>query len=301
MTTVRPRAEGWKTVRVFISSTFLDMQAERDYLVRFVFPRMREELITRRIHLIDVDLRWGVTPDQDALEVCREVVDECRPRFLCMLGRRSSCSPTYFPPVRSVGSFVDKRAGTLGDYPMARLQPPLPHSAASVAPALWVTTSAGWRTRCTRTVDPRGTSADRLGKNSHIDVTTLTLPQKWRRSADDNDCGRCGALDRCQSHIQKGGHPFSRRRDHHFHAASSTHASTTAGYNTPTHRWPTGSTSVICVLALKACSTCAQATRWRTHRIPRGHASVCPETRNRSAWPRVRTWIQLPSPFWPDF
>ena len=47
MTTVRPRAEGWKTVRVFISSTFLDMQAERDYLVRFVFPRMREELITK--------------------------------------------------------------------------------------------------------------------------------------------------------------------------------------------------------------------------------------------------------------
>ena len=60
----------WKTVRVFISSTFRDMQAERDHLVRFVFPRLREELLKHRIHLIDVDLRWGVTSDQDALGGC---------------------------------------------------------------------------------------------------------------------------------------------------------------------------------------------------------------------------------------
>ena len=51
----------WKTIRVFISSTFKDMQAERDHLVRFVFPRLRERLLRYRIHLVDVDLRWGVT------------------------------------------------------------------------------------------------------------------------------------------------------------------------------------------------------------------------------------------------
>jgi len=32
--------EAWRTVRVFISSTFRDMQAERDYLVRFVVLRL---------------------------------------------------------------------------------------------------------------------------------------------------------------------------------------------------------------------------------------------------------------------
>lgn len=37
-------AGSWQTVRVFISSTFRDMQAERDHLVRFVFPRLRELL-----------------------------------------------------------------------------------------------------------------------------------------------------------------------------------------------------------------------------------------------------------------
>jgi WD40 repeat protein len=90
----------WRTVRVFISSTFKDMQSERDHLVRFVFPRLRDELLQRRIHLVDVDLRWGVTSDQDASEVCREIVDECRPRFLCMLGGRYG----WVPPgkVRSI-------------------------------------------------------------------------------------------------------------------------------------------------------------------------------------------------------
>ncbi|MBX7208105.1 MAG: DUF4062 domain-containing protein [Verrucomicrobiaceae bacterium] len=83
----------WKTVRVFISSTFKDMQAERDHLVRFVFPKLREELLKHRIHLVDVDLRWGVTSDQDATGVCRQVIDECRPRFMCILGGRYGWVP----------------------------------------------------------------------------------------------------------------------------------------------------------------------------------------------------------------
>jgi len=85
-------AQTWETVRIFISSTFRDMQAERDHLVRFVFPRLREQLLKRRIHLVDVDLRWGVTSEQDALEVCREIIDECR-WFLCMLGGRHGWTP----------------------------------------------------------------------------------------------------------------------------------------------------------------------------------------------------------------
>ena len=83
----------WKTVRIFISSTFRDMQAERDHLVRFVFPRLREDLLNRHIHLVDVDLRWGVTSEQDASQVCREIINECRPRFLCMLGGRYGWVP----------------------------------------------------------------------------------------------------------------------------------------------------------------------------------------------------------------
>ena len=54
-------SKGWRTVRIFISSTFRDMQAERDYLVKFVFPKLREQLEPYRFHLIDIDLRWGIT------------------------------------------------------------------------------------------------------------------------------------------------------------------------------------------------------------------------------------------------
>ena len=54
-----------QAIRVFVSSTFRDMQAERDHLVRFVFPRLREVLLPRRIHLVDVpediELRVGTT------------------------------------------------------------------------------------------------------------------------------------------------------------------------------------------------------------------------------------------------
>ena len=51
----------WKTVRVFISSTFIDMSAERDYLVKVVFPSLRERLERYRINLIDIDLQFRIT------------------------------------------------------------------------------------------------------------------------------------------------------------------------------------------------------------------------------------------------
>lgn len=82
----------WRTIRVFISSTFLDMHAERDWLVKRVFPALRERLDRYRMHLVDVDLRWGVTREQvdsdQALDVCLEQIDESRPFFIGILGER---------------------------------------------------------------------------------------------------------------------------------------------------------------------------------------------------------------------
>ena len=94
----------WKTVRVFISSTFRDMQSERDWLVRFVFPKLRQELLQRRIHLVDVDLRWGVTSDQDAFELCMDEIDRCHPRFICILGGRYGWVPS---PRTITAEFLD--------------------------------------------------------------------------------------------------------------------------------------------------------------------------------------------------
>ena len=41
----------WESRPIFISSTFADMQAERDHLLRFVFPALEERLRARRRHL----------------------------------------------------------------------------------------------------------------------------------------------------------------------------------------------------------------------------------------------------------
>ncbi|MEW6386989.1 MAG: AAA family ATPase [Thermodesulfobacteriota bacterium] len=90
-------APTWRTVRVFISSTFRDMHAERNHLVRFVFPELKERCHRRLVHLLDVDLRWGVTEqdvqDGKALDICLDVVDTCRPYFLGLLGHRYGWIP----------------------------------------------------------------------------------------------------------------------------------------------------------------------------------------------------------------
>ena len=82
----------WKTVRVFISSTFRDMHAERDHLIKVIFPALREELEKHRVHLVDIDLRWGVTKEQadngKALDVCLDQIDACRPFFIGIPGER---------------------------------------------------------------------------------------------------------------------------------------------------------------------------------------------------------------------
>jgi nephrocystin-3 len=82
----------WKTVRVFISSTFRDMHAERDHLVKVVFPELRERMAGRHLYLVDIDLRWGITEQEaeqgKALEICLEEIERSRPFFIGILGER---------------------------------------------------------------------------------------------------------------------------------------------------------------------------------------------------------------------
>ena len=93
-------ASAWKTVRVFISSTFRDMHAERDHLVKVVFPALRERLEKYRIHLVDIDLRWDITEEEAqndrVLDLCLQQIDECRPFFVGILGERYGWVPESF-------------------------------------------------------------------------------------------------------------------------------------------------------------------------------------------------------------
>ena len=79
-----------RQVRVFISSTFKDMQAERDLLVKKTFPELRARCRERSVEFMEVDLRWGITEEQsrrgEVLPVCLAEIENCRSYFIGILG-----------------------------------------------------------------------------------------------------------------------------------------------------------------------------------------------------------------------
>ncbi|MCK4306393.1 MAG: DUF4062 domain-containing protein, partial [Candidatus Eisenbacteria sp.] len=85
------------TIRVFISSTFRDMEAEREELIKHIFPQLRKLCEARGVGFADVDLRWGVTEEQtergELLPICLAEIDRCRPFFIGLLGERYGWVP----------------------------------------------------------------------------------------------------------------------------------------------------------------------------------------------------------------
>ncbi|MBI3610870.1 MAG: DUF4062 domain-containing protein [Nitrospirae bacterium] len=92
----------WRSRPIFITSTFRDMHAERDYLRTHVFPELEERLRQRRTHLEPIDLRWGVeTGGEDethakellVLKVCLAEVERSRPFLIGLIGDRYGWVP----------------------------------------------------------------------------------------------------------------------------------------------------------------------------------------------------------------
>ena len=90
-------AEQRREIRVFVSSTFVDMQRERDHLMKVVFPRIRKLARERGVEFTEVDLRWGVTREQAeqgrVIEICLNEIERCRPYFIGLLGHRYGWAP----------------------------------------------------------------------------------------------------------------------------------------------------------------------------------------------------------------
>ena len=114
----------WKQVTIFISSTFNDMHAERDYLVKDVFPELREWCEERKLHLVDIDLRWGVTEEvsnsNHTVLACLHNIDESRPFFLCFLGQRRGWVPRDVS-LETLKEYPDI-AGVLGQYSITEME-----------------------------------------------------------------------------------------------------------------------------------------------------------------------------------
>ena len=69
-----------RQIRVFISSTFRDMMAERDYLITKVFPVLRRYCEERELSLFELDLRWGISEEEakqgKVVEICLDEVQK---------------------------------------------------------------------------------------------------------------------------------------------------------------------------------------------------------------------------------
>ena len=89
-----------RVIRVFVSSTFRDMQAERDELIKHTFPQLRKLCDERNVVWSEVDLRWGITQKQsergEVLPICLPEIQRCRPYFIGVLGERYGWIPEKF-------------------------------------------------------------------------------------------------------------------------------------------------------------------------------------------------------------
>lgn len=86
---------------IFVSSTFQDMQQERDLLRDRVLPLLKAEIRRYGRNIELCDLRWGVNSlgmerddsDIKVLQVCFNEIDKAKPYFIVLLGDRYGWIP----------------------------------------------------------------------------------------------------------------------------------------------------------------------------------------------------------------
>ena len=86
-----------RQIRVFISSTFQDMQNERDFLMKRTFPKLRKLAAERDVTLTEIDLRWGITEEESksgkVVEICLREIENSTPFFIGIIGNRYGWVP----------------------------------------------------------------------------------------------------------------------------------------------------------------------------------------------------------------
>ncbi len=86
-----------RQLRLFISSTFADMNEERETLTR-IFPQIKELCQKRDVEFVPLDLRWGITESAAkqgrVIETCLREIDNSRPFFIGIVGNRYGWVPS---------------------------------------------------------------------------------------------------------------------------------------------------------------------------------------------------------------
>ena len=89
-------------IRVFVSSTFLDMQKERDVLNLEVFPIVKGVCDKLGVAFNAIDLRWGITKEDQlkgsVVDLCLDEIQHCKPYFIGLIGNRYGWIPDKQDP-----------------------------------------------------------------------------------------------------------------------------------------------------------------------------------------------------------
>ncbi len=105
-------------IRVFISSTFNDMQSERDELVSKIFPILRKKAAERNVTVTDIDLRWGITEEESrngkVIDICLDEIEKSHPFFIGLLGSRYGWTPAEDKDA-DYGTVIEPRHGWATD------------------------------------------------------------------------------------------------------------------------------------------------------------------------------------------
>ncbi len=104
---------------IFVSSTFRDMQSERDLLHTDIIPTLNSYAEKYQDYLHFIDLRWGVNTnslnsDESAnkvLSICLDEIDKSQPYMLIFIGDRYGWIPErkYIENIADSKSFVWNR------------------------------------------------------------------------------------------------------------------------------------------------------------------------------------------------
>lgn len=90
-----------KNISIFLSSTFKDMQAERDWIKKIVLPKLQDTLYLYGINVQVTDLRWGIDTTSERedkkeskiLHICLDAIERDKPYFIGLLGDRYGWIP----------------------------------------------------------------------------------------------------------------------------------------------------------------------------------------------------------------
>lgn len=105
-----------RQIRVFISSTFQDMEGERSYLINRTFPTLRTLASRRGVMLTELDLRWGITDEESksgrVVDICLREIENSVPFFIGILGNRYG----WVPKKKDIGDGVTERFPSVIHY-----------------------------------------------------------------------------------------------------------------------------------------------------------------------------------------